>query len=81
MIDDEILFSSFVLQPQQQQEERIKEYCSEIEEQIKTAGSRQAAEHIVKNSCDQFQKSCHSEILQRQLVVYTKNLIERYWGK
>jgi hypothetical protein len=81
MIDEEILFSFFTLQPRLQQEERITKYCSEIEEQIKNAGSMQTGEHIVKKPCEQFQSNCHSEILQRQLVTYTNNLIERYWGK
>jgi hypothetical protein len=65
----------------QHQTEIISFYCTELEERIRTASSRNEAEHESVKTCIQFEKQCSSTLVRKALTHKVQELITKYWNQ
>lgn len=63
------------------QKEVIADHCAEIENRIRSAGSREEAETIAGVACHQFESECSSDLVRRGLVQRVHQMVEQHWGK
>ena len=77
MIPEEL--TSLETDSHQQQEKLLQEYCSNLDNKILTAASKNEAIKIVEELCGRFRHYCSSEILLRQMDKYVHQLIEKHW--
>ena len=83
MIEDEELMEEqkFLQLNQVRQSELISQHCSNIEERIRSAQSKEAAEQIASKACDEFEIECASSIVRMALAQYIQAKVARYWSK
>ena len=65
---------------QQRQVEILAEHCTGIDEEIRTAYSREDAKSRVSIACGKLHGVCDSKMIQGALVRRTRELVEQYWG-
>ncbi|GEM_PF-5330139 len=58
----------------------VSKSCAGIEEQIRSASSREEAQGIVDQACNAFSNQCLSEILKRALTDHVDKLLTQYWA-
>ena len=77
---DSITDRQFLDLGQDRQIEILSEHCADIEEEIRSAHSREEAESAGRRACGKLQDACLSRLVERALVRRTGELIELYWG-
>jgi hypothetical protein len=83
MIQNEELFNEhqFLQLNQIRQSELIAKHCSNIEERIRQARSKDEAEHIASDACRKFQDECASSIVRISLAKHVQEKVSQYWDK
>jgi hypothetical protein len=83
MIQNEELFNEhqFLQLNQIRQSELITKHCSNIEERIRQARSKDEAEHIASDACRKFQDECASSIVRISLAKHVQEKVSQYWDK
>jgi len=61
------------------QSELIAEYCSDIEDRIRSASSRLEALRFAESSCTRFEQTCPSALVRKALERHVEKLILQYW--
>ena len=83
MIRNEELINEqqFLQLNQVRQSELIMKHCSNIEERIRDAQSKEEAEQIASAACTKFESECASSIVRMALSRYVQDKIMQYWDK
>jgi len=83
MIRNEELINEqqFLQLNQTRQSELIAKHCSEIEERIRDAPSKEEAERIVSKACSKFESECTSSIVRMALSQSLQAKVMHYWSK
>lgn len=63
------------------QEKLIRAYCQGIDEQIRSATSKEEAERIVQDACKGFDRACESDLVRSFLKQHVNNLFTRQWTR
>ena len=63
------------------QSEIISLYCTNLEERIRTASSRQETEHESVETCMYFEKECPSALVRNALNHRVQELLTKYWNQ
>ena len=61
------------------QESKIKDHCTGIEEQIRSAASESEALRIIERSCRSFEADCDSDVIKSALRHHLSGLLKKYW--
>jgi hypothetical protein len=64
-----------------QQSEIIVNYCTDIEESIRSAQSREEALRLKELGCTGFEQACLSRLISTALTKHADELVSRYWNK
>jgi len=79
MYDELTNESVFTQLPFQKQTELISRYCHGIQEKINLSRTLHEAQRIADEHCEQFQRSCSSDVLRNAMSEYVQNLIRQRW--
>ena len=79
MFDEISAGRSFTPKEASRQEELIARHFGDVEERVRSAGSRMQAQITADKVMDGFQTECLSEILPEFLKIYLSTLVEKYW--
>ena len=75
-LTDESVFTKL---PFQKQAELITRYCNGIQEKINLSPTLTEAQRIADEHCEQFHRSCSSDVLSKAMSEYVQNLIRQRW--
>ena len=78
MILDEERFSSEHVTGNRQ-EDLVKEYCANVEEETRTAHSASEARNHIMSACERFASECDSVLLTSTLRRRLDSMFEKYW--
>ena len=62
-------------------EEKIKQFCGNIQERISACRSREAALLLKKRMCSELRENCMSEMINNSLSYEVERIIENVFGE